>query len=64
MDSRTIIRLLEAAGWEQVRVAGSHHHFRHPKRGGTVTVAHPKKDLPIGTVRSIERQSGVSLRTN
>jgi predicted RNA binding protein YcfA (HicA-like mRNA interferase family) len=62
MDSRTVIRLLEAAGWHLVRVTGSHHHFRHETRSGTVTVAHPVKDIPPGTLRSIERQSGENLR--
>jgi predicted RNA binding protein YcfA (HicA-like mRNA interferase family) len=62
MDSRTVIRLLEAAGWRLVRVTGSHHHFRHPVRAGTTTVAHPVKDIPPGTLRSIERQSGVATR--
>ena len=61
-SSRDTIRLLEKAGWREVRTTGSHHHFRHPKRPGTVTVPHPVKDLPPGTVRSIERQSGVKLR--
>jgi predicted RNA binding protein YcfA (HicA-like mRNA interferase family) len=62
MDSRTVLRLLEAAGWRVVRVTGSHHHLRHSRRPGTTTVAHPVKDIPPGTLRSIERQSGVSLR--
>lgn len=62
MDSRAVIRLLEAAGWRLVRVTGSHHHLRHPERAGTATVAHPVKDIPPGTLRSIERQSGVALR--
>jgi len=62
MDSRTVIRLLEAAGWQLVRVTGSHHHFRHPGRPGTATVAHPVKDIPPGTLRSIERQTGVALK--
>ena len=62
MDSRTVIRMLEAGGWRLVRVTGSHHHFRHPERPGTTTVAHPLKDIPHGTLRSIERQSGVALR--
>lgn len=61
MDSRSIIRKILAEGWYEVRVAGSHPHFRHPEWPGTVTVPHPKKDLPVGTVRSIERQSGVKL---
>jgi predicted RNA binding protein YcfA (HicA-like mRNA interferase family) len=62
MDSRTVVRLLEAAGWRLVRVTGSHHHFRHPERLGTTTVAHPVKDIPPGTLRSIARQSGISPR--
>ncbi len=63
MDSRTVIRKLEEAGWKLVRTRGSHHHFRHPERPGVVTVPHPRKDLPPGTLRSIERQSGVKLRS-
>jgi predicted RNA binding protein YcfA (HicA-like mRNA interferase family) len=61
MNSRTIIRKLEAAGWRLVRVKGSHHQFRHPDHPNRVTVQHPRKDVPIGTLRSIERQSGVRL---
>jgi predicted RNA binding protein YcfA (HicA-like mRNA interferase family) len=57
-----VIRALEASGWRLVRVAGSYHHFRHPDRSGLVTVAHPQKDVKIGTLRSIERQSGLTLR--
>jgi predicted RNA binding protein YcfA (HicA-like mRNA interferase family) len=30
MDSRAIIRMLEAAGWKLVHVKGSHHHFGIP----------------------------------
>lgn len=29
---------------------------------GIVTVPHPKKDIPVGTLASIERQAGVRLR--
>ena len=62
MTSREIIRRLEAAGWVLRKIKGSHHHLVHPIRPGKVTVKHPAKDVPIGTARSIERQSGVSLR--
>jgi len=61
MDSRTIIRKLEAAGWRRVGVKGSHHQFRHPDHPNRVTVQHPRKGVPIGTRKSIERQSGVKL---
>ena len=56
------MKRLRRAGWQEVRQSGSHKHLRHPDRRGTVTVPHPKADLPIGTLKSIERQSGVELR--
>jgi predicted RNA binding protein YcfA (HicA-like mRNA interferase family) len=62
MDSRSIIRLLEAEGWELARVKGDHHQFKHATRKGATTVQHPKKDIDIKNVVSIERQSGVKLR--
>ena len=55
---------LATAGWKIARIKGSHHHLRHDVRPGTVTVPHPYKDLPIGTIgtiKSIEKQSGVKL---
>jgi len=62
MDSRRVIRAIEAEGWRHVRTTGSHWHFQHDTRLGIVTVPHPKKDLPPGTIKSIERQSGVKLQ--
>ena len=62
MRSGEIIKKLEKAGWAEVRQSGSHKQFRHPTRAGTVTVPHPKAEMAIGTIKSIERQSGVKLR--
>ena len=62
MRSRDVIKRLEADGWREVRQAGSHKQFRHGEKPGTVTVPHPKAELGIGTLKSIERQSGVRLR--
>lgn len=59
MNSRDLIRLLEAEGWFLVAVRGSHHHYKHPQKPGRVTVPHPKKDLPKGTVQSVPRQAGL-----
>lgn len=63
MDTRALIAALRGAGWEEVRVTGDHHFFRHPTRPGLINVPHPKKQLPIGTLRSIEKLSGLRLRT-
>ncbi len=62
LSSREIISRIEDDGWKLKRITGSHHHFSHPIKLGKVTVAHPVKDIPIGTLKSIERQSGIKLR--
>jgi predicted RNA binding protein YcfA (HicA-like mRNA interferase family) len=61
VSSSDVIRKIKADGWELVRTKGGHYHFKHPTKPGIVTVPHPKKDLPIGTLKSIEKQSGVKL---
>lgn len=62
MDSRNVIKALEADGWFEVAQVGSHKQFKHPTKAGRVTVPTPKKDIPLGTLRSIEKQSGLKLR--
>jgi predicted RNA binding protein YcfA (HicA-like mRNA interferase family) len=62
VTSREVIAALNADGWMLDRVTGSHHIFRHPAKTGTMTVPQPRKDLPIGTLKSIERQTGIKLR--
>lgn len=59
MNSTKLIRMLEEDGWQLIRTKGSHHHFKHPTKLGLVTVPHPKKDLPVGTVTSILKQAGL-----
>lgn len=58
-SSREIIRILIADGWYEVNVVGSHHQFKHPAKKGRVTIKHPDKDIPLPTLKSIERQSGL-----
>ena len=62
MNSRAIIRAIEAAGWVHVATKGDHWQFKHATLPGRVTVPHPKRDIAIGTLRSIEKQSSVKLR--
>jgi predicted RNA binding protein YcfA (HicA-like mRNA interferase family) len=59
MNSAEVVKLIQANGWRLVRIAGSHHHFRHTEKPGLVTVPHPKKDLPAGTLNSILKQAGL-----
>jgi len=58
-SSREVIKMLMADGWYEVRVVGSHHQYKHPTKRGCVTVKHPDKDIPPGTLKSIESQSGL-----
>lgn len=62
MDSRDVLAALRADGWEQVAQKGSHINLKHPVKPGRVTVPHPRRDLPIGTLKSIERQAGLKLK--
>ncbi|TPQ38106.1 addiction module toxin, HicA family [Bradyrhizobium guangdongense] len=62
MNSREIISALQRDGWVQVAQKGSHTQFKHPTKTGRVTVPHPKRDIPLGTLKSIEKQSGLKLR--
>ncbi len=55
-DGRKIVKRLLAEGFVAVSSKGSHHKFR--KDALTVIVPHPKKDLPLGTARSIARMAG------
>ena len=60
-SSREVIQMLVADGWYEVGCDGDHHQFKHLTQKGRVTVTHPKKDIPIGTLKSIERQAGIKF---
>lgn len=62
MDSREIVKRLKDDGWFEVAHVGSHKQFKHATKSGRVTVPSPRKDVPIGTLRSIEKQAGIRLR--
>lgn len=56
-SSREIMRLLIEDGWYEVSSVGSHHQFKHPIKRGRVTLKHPDRDIPLKTLRSIEKQA-------
>lgn len=56
-NSRKLLKVLKAAGFEEVSKRGSHLKLRKGDR--TVIMPHPKKDLPLPTVRSIYEQAGL-----
>ncbi|MBM5819747.1 MAG: addiction module toxin, HicA family [Cyanobacteria bacterium K_DeepCast_150m_m2_101] len=62
MKIRDVISRLRQAGWVLVATRGSHRQFKHPTRPGRVTVAgKPSDQLATGTLKSISKQSEVSL---
>lgn len=61
MNGRQIIKALASQGFQVVRVSGSHHILSNGERKVTVPV-HGASDVKIGTLKSIERQSGVKLK--
>jgi len=61
MNGKTIIRKLEKSGFWCARVRGSHHIMTNGRIVCPVPV-HGNKDIAIGTLKSIEKISGVILR--
>lgn len=63
LNGKAVIRALERAGFEVVRVSGSHYRMRHksdPRRQTTVPF-HASRDLPRGTLRDIIEQAGMTV---
>lgn len=63
MNAREVLKALRDDGWVQVRSKGSHVQLKHPSKPGLVTLPmHGARDIKLGTLASIERQSGLKLR--
>ena len=60
-SSREVIKMLKADGWYEVNCVGDHHQYRHPTKKGRVTITHPKKDIPAGTLKRIQEQEGIQF---
>jgi predicted RNA binding protein YcfA (HicA-like mRNA interferase family) len=60
MKVRDVIKMIEKDGWRLARTRGSHRHFVHPVKPGTVTVpGHPGDDVRPDTFSSILKQGGL-----
>jgi predicted RNA binding protein YcfA (HicA-like mRNA interferase family) len=58
MNSREIAVRLLREGWREVKTSGGSHRKFKKAGVGHVTVPHPRRDFPVGTLRSIHRQAG------
>jgi predicted RNA binding protein YcfA (HicA-like mRNA interferase family) len=61
-SSREVIQMLTLDDWYEVRTTGSHHHFKHAQKAGTVTIPHPRKQIGRGLLNSILKQAGLKER--
>jgi len=59
MNSKKLLQMLEAAGWVQRSVRGSHHIYVHPDKPGHISVPHPKQDLGVGITHKLLKQAGL-----
>ena len=59
LSSTEVIHVLQEHGFSFVTQRGSHAKYKNAA-GRIAIVPHPKKELPIGTTRSIIRQSGLT----
>jgi predicted RNA binding protein YcfA (HicA-like mRNA interferase family) len=62
MSPDDVVRALARAGFSLHRIKGSHHHLRNPDRpDARPVVPMHRGDLPLGTLRAIIRQAGLSV---
>jgi predicted RNA binding protein YcfA (HicA-like mRNA interferase family) len=52
-------KMIRDAGWKLESVEGSHHHYKHTKKPGKVTIPHHNGDIPKRVVNSIKKQAGI-----
>lgn len=59
MTAKEVEKMIVAAGWKLHSITGSHHHYKHPDKGGRVTIPFHGGDIPKGTLNSIMKQAGL-----
>jgi predicted RNA binding protein YcfA (HicA-like mRNA interferase family) len=61
VGGRDLVQALLRAGFRESHVRGSHHYLRRPDVTGLVVVpVHGNDIIPLGTLRSIIRQTGLT----
>ena len=58
---KNVIKILLKQGWIERRVRGSHHIFTKEGENKIVLIPTSKKRIPTGTLKSIEKQSGIKF---
>ncbi len=59
---REVIAILLQNDWYEKRVRGSHHQFANKNNKNIVTIPTSRNNIPIGTLKSISKQSGIIFK--
>jgi predicted RNA binding protein YcfA (HicA-like mRNA interferase family) len=59
MKFAEIEKIVTKDGWSLVRTKGSHCHYHHLQKAGTVTIPKHSGDIPPMVIASILRQAGL-----
>ncbi len=59
MRFREIEKIILNDGWYWVKTRGSHYQYKHPIKGGKVTIQKHPGDIPNPTIKSILKQAGL-----
>lgn len=61
---KDVLTLLKAEGFEMARQTGSHQRWIHkddPTRFATISVHSKSQTFPVGTLKSIEKTTGINF---
>ncbi|MBM3513367.1 MAG: addiction module toxin, HicA family [Alphaproteobacteria bacterium] len=61
MTPTEVLKIARRAGFEVVRQRGSHIVLQHPDGRMAVVAMHKGRDIPIGTLKQIEKSLGLKL---
>lgn len=63
MTAKEVVAIIQADGWYELPgKASGHRQFKHPTKPGKVTVGMHHGDIPLPTLKMIERQADLKLR--
>jgi predicted RNA binding protein YcfA (HicA-like mRNA interferase family) len=61
ISGQKLCKVVEKYGWELARIKGSHHIYSKKNTSTIVIIpVHGNRDLPIGTLKSILKDAGLS----
>jgi predicted RNA binding protein YcfA (HicA-like mRNA interferase family) len=62
IDGKRMIKILRKAGFEVIRIKGSHHFVRHTDGRATVVPVHGKENIGVGLFHKILKDCELSIK--